>query len=642
MLTAENVLLASQRSIPPAELEKANAWLREELRTCVTPPPRITNSQWADAHRVISQGKSSEPGRWRTDRTPYLRELMDVADDPRVHTIVGMKPARMGFTEVLINTILRHIASDPAPIMYVQQTVEMAETFSKAMLWPAIRDTPVVADIIASARSRDSSHTILHKEFPGGDIGMVGANSPRGFRMVAKKIIMCDDVDGFEQNVGDEGDAIDLAIRRADSFPDKKIWIISSPTIKGVSRVEAAWEESDKRRYHVPCPRCGYEQTLNWGQLKFVSRHPIKAEYECSDCHALLGHREKMGMLRQGRWIATAPFAGIAGFHLNKLYSPFVTWDSMAEEWLRAKDTPERLQVFVNTALAETYDTQAGEKVDAHALASRRESYGPALPESVVLLTAGVDVQQDRLEVEVVGWGRQEESWGIERRVFRGDLTNIDGDAWTALAQFLDKTYEHPVGTPLRISGTCVDTGYNTKEVYSWVQKQRRGGLFATKGASAFGAPPFMAPNRSQKTATRIYLYIVGVSSLKLTLFERLKKTLPGPGYLHFPESYTEEFFTQLTSEKLVTKMKAGFPRREFIAEGRNEALDCRILAMAALGILGWDLAALADTIERKLETPVNVRHKVTPRQEPPKQDTDAPRDTWAQRTRPRGGWFSR
>lgn len=613
------------------------------MRTQVAPPPNLTTSQWADAHRVISAGKSSEPGRWRTNRTPYLRELMDVAHDPRVHTIVGMKPARMGFTEVLINTILRHIAIDPAPIMYVQQTVEMAETFSKAMLWPAMRDTPVIEAIIAAARSRDSSHTILYKEFPGGDVGMVGANSPRGFRMVAKKIIMCDDVDGFEQNVGDEGDAIDLAIRRADSFPDKKIWIISSPTIKGVSRVAAAWEESDKRRYFVPCPHCGHEQVLIWGQLKFVSRHPVQAEYECIECHARILHREKMGMLRKGRWTATAEFSGVAGFHLNKLYSPFVTWNSMVEEWLRAKETPERLQVFVNTALAETYDTNAGEKVDAHALTSRREAYGPMLPESVVLLTAGIDVQQDRLEVEVVGWGKGEESWGIERRVLRGDLTNLEGDAWTALAGFLGKTYEHPVGTPLAISGTCIDTGYNTKEVYAWVIKQRSGGLFASKGSSAFGAPVFVAPHRGQKTVARVRLYVVGASTLKMTLFERLKKTVPGPGYLHFPESYGEEFFTQLTAEKLVTRMKAGFPRREWVKEGRNEALDCRVLAMAALAILGWDLTTLAETMQRQLAAPPSVRHKVGASPPPEKaDDTPSPPVGWTQRDRSRGGWFRR
>lgn len=524
---------------------------------------------------------------------------MDVAHDPHVHTIVGMKPSRMGFTEVLINTILKTIDDDPAPILYVQQTVEMAERFSKAMLWPAIRDTQKVAGKIAPARSRDSGNTILDKDFPGGDLSMIGANSPRGFRMVAKKYVMLDDVDGFEHNVGDEGDPVDLAIRRADTFPDKKIWLFSSPTVKGASRIEAAFAESDQRYYEVPCPFCQTYQVLLWRQLKFESRDPVSTSYECQHCAKRIGHRFKMPMLRRGRWVPTAPFRGIAGFHLNKLYSPFVTWNALAEEFLRAHEIPERLQVFCNTALAETYDVMGGEKLEPHTLAARREPYGPELPREVVALTAGVDVQQDRLEVEVVGWGKGEESWGIERRVFRGDLTDVQGEAWTALDLFLQKTYAHALGFPLRISGTCIDTGYATKEVYGFTRLKHGRGLFAIKGSTTFGAPPFVPPSRGPLRKGKIKLYLVGVSTLKMTLFERLKKTSPGPGYLHYPQTYEGDFFEQLTAEKLVTKYEKGFPRRQWVREGRNEALDCRIYAMAALAILGWDLEALAGNLER-------------------------------------------
>lgn len=524
---------------------------------------------------------------------------MDVAQNPHVHTVVGMKPSRMGFTEVLINTICKTIADEPAPILYVQQTVEMAERFSKSMLWPAIRDTPRTAALIAPARSRDSNNTILDKEFPGGDLSMIGANSPRGFRMVAKKYVMLDDVDGFEANVGDEGDPVDLAIRRADTFPDKKIWMFSSPTVKGGSRIEAAFEESDKRYYEVPCPFCQTYQVLLWRQLKFDQRDPVSTSYECQHCLARIAHRYKMSMLRQGRWVPTAPFRGIAGFHINKLYSPFVTWNALAEEWLRCHEVPERLQVFVNTALAETYDVMGGEKLVPETLLARREEYGPTLPDGVVALTCGIDVQQDRLEAEVVGWGKGEESWGIEERVFRGDLTDINGEVWTALDAFLQKTYQHALGFPLRISGVGLDTGYATKEVYAFARGKHARGVFAIKGSNTFGAPPFVPPSKGPLRKGKIKLYLVGVSTLKMTLFERLKKANPGPGYMHYPMAYGPEFFQQLTAEKLVTKFEKGFPRRQWVKEGRNEALDRRIYAMAALAILGWDVDALAANLPR-------------------------------------------
>ncbi len=559
----------------------------------VAPPPKLTVSQWADRNRYLSREVASEPGKWRTDRVPYLRAIMDAMTDPTIERIVVMKAARMGATECINNAIGYFIEYDPCPILYVQQTIELGERYSKKILAPMIRDTPALATRVAEPRSRDSNSTILDKVFPGGDLTIVGANSPRGFRMVSKRVVICDDIDGFESNAGDEGDPVDLSIRRADTFSNRKIILISSPTIKGCSRIEAAFEDSDQRYFLVPCPSCGKYQRLIWGQLKFESKDPQATRYECEHCRTLIPNHAKGAMLRGGRWEATAPFRNTAGFHISKLYSPWVPWPAFVEEFLKAKKHPETLKVWVNTGLGETWDAQGGEGIDVDPLYARREHYGPTVPAGGLVLTAGVDCQGDRLEVEVVAWGRGEESWSMAYRVFHG--SPAQPEVWADLDRCLSETYtQEESGLTLRLSCTCVDTGgHFAQQAYAFVRPRQVRRIFAVKGINQPGRPLVGRP--SINNLGKVKLFPVGVDTAKDLLFGRLRIQDPGPGYLHFPFHYSAEFFQQLTAEKAVTRYHKGFPMRSWVKiRARNEALDCRVYAMAALGILNVNLDQLA------------------------------------------------
>lgn len=559
----------------------------------VAPPPKLTVSQWADAHRKLSSESSAEPGQWRTDRAPYQREIMDAVSDPQIETIVIMSSAQVGKSEILNNVIGYHIDYDPAPIMMVQPTEALAEAYSKDRIAPMIRDTPALQGKVKDVKSRDSGNTLLHKKFPGGHLTLSGANAPSSLASRPIRVVLCDEVDRYPASAGTEGDPVKLVSKRTTTFWNRKIILVSTPTIKGVSRIEAAYEDSTMEQWCLPCPSCGEHQPLTWEQIRFDREEEsvTSVKHACRECGALHGEHEwKSGA---GRWIARKKHNKTRGFHLNELASPWKSWTTVVEDFLEAKrNGTEQLKTWVNTSLGESWEEQ-GEQLEEEQLLKRREHYDTEVPAKVSVLTAAVDVQGDRLEVEVVGWGPEKESWGIEYRRFYGDPGAPD--IWNELDKYLDRDFAHESGGKIRISCTCIDSGgHFTTEVYRFCKAREHRRIFAIKGQ---GGDIAFIGRMSRTPRERCALFVIGVDNGKEKVMSWLKREFEGPGYCHFPREaergYDEEYFKGLTSEKRVIRYHKGRPRIEWVKKGgaRNEPLDLRNYAYAALEILNPNLS---------------------------------------------------
>ena len=553
------------------------------------PPPRLSVAEWADLERRLDSQSSAEPGRWITARAEYQRGIMDACSDPSVKEVVVMCAAQLGKSEILLNTIGYHMAHDPAPILMMQPTVDMAQSFSKDRVTAGLlRSTPALRGKVKDSKAKDANNTTLHKVFPGGALSLVGANSPSSLASRPIRVVLCDEVDRYPPSAGEEGDPISLAKRRAATFWNRKIIEVSTPTNRGASRIELAYEESDKRKFMVPCHDCGERQELVWSQVQWTD--PKNPHYACKHCGSCWTDANRNRAIARGEWVATKPFNGMAGFHLSALYSPWVVLADAVEEFLASKKDPMRLKTFVNTFLGETWEDQ-GEGVDDVEIAKRREDYED-MPDQVVMLTAGVDVQDDRLEVEVVGWGAGEESWSIDYRVLHGDPSSPQ--LWQQLDEVLLRTFEHPIGKPMIIRATCVDSGgHHTRAVYNYAKTRAGHRVFAIKGVGGEGKPIVGRP--SKNNIGKVPLYPVGVDTAKEMFYARLRMEEPGPGYCHFHQRFDDEHFRQLTAEKQVIRYHKGYPKRGWIkTRTRNEALDVRIYAIAALAILNVNLDNIA------------------------------------------------
>ena len=591
----------------------------KQVKKLWQPPTDLTVSQWADEKRILSAEASAEPGKWQTGRAEYQRGIMDAFSDPDVLQIVAMTSAQIGKSEVVNNIVGFFADQDPSPILVLQPTVDMAQTWSKDRLAPMLRDTPCLKDKVKDARSRDSGNTILHKSFPGGHITAVGANSAAGLASRPIRVVLCDEVDRYPASAGSEGDPVNLAIKRSTTYWNKKICLVSTPTTKGLSRIESAYEASDKRRYYVPCPKCGAHQTLIWGQVKWDKdenkKHlPNTAYYECAECQEHLTDADLIDMVRHGEWIAEEPFNGIAGFHLNELYSPWKTISEIVKDFLSSYKEPEKFKTWVNTSLGETFEEQ-GETVNDNELMARCEEYKAQVPQGGLVLTCGVDVQRDRVEIETVAWGLQEESWSVDYRVIPGKFEQQEIRQY--LDDYLDSDFKHESGVLLKISTTCIDSGDQTQDVYEYVRKRSSKRIFAVKGVGGKGQPIAGTPSniRIKKTKRGVRLYPVGTDQAKCTIYGRLKIEDAGPGYMHFPNTYDKSYFEMLTAEKLVTKFKKGFQTLEWIKiRARNEVLDLRVYALAGLKILNPNFEKIKtrlikESIKKKIEA---LREKVT------------------------------
>lgn len=633
MLQPQNL---SQKIYSQTSHNKAMEMLRKAA-SLSAPPPNLTISQWADRYRYLSSESSAEPGKWNTDRAPYQREMMDAMSDSRAEMVVIMSSAQIGKTEIVNNVIGFHIQLDPAPILLLQPTLEMAEAWSKDRFAPMLRDTQSMHGLVKDPRSRDSGNTLLHKRFPGGHITMAGANSPASLASRPIRLVLCDEVDRYPISAGTEGDPVSLAKKRTTTFWNRKVLLTSTPTIKGASRIESAFEHSDQRRFYMPCPQCGEKQTFKWQQVKWDQdeakegdeKHKSEtAVYVCEHNGCIITDADKLGMLLRGEWIAEAPFQGIIGFHINELYSPWVTFAQMVSEFLKAKKLPETLKTWVNTSLGEPWE-EAGEIVEADSLMARKESWGNEAPEDVVIVTAGVDVQGDRLEIEVKGWGIGEECWSLDYRIFYGDPAQPQ--VWAELDAYLQQPVKSKTGLYLNIACTCVDSGgHHTQMVYDFCGKRATRGVFAIKGINQPARPLVGRPSRNNRYKLR--LYPIGVDTGKEVIYGRLRIADPGHGYFHFPIERDREYFLQLTAEKQVTRFTKGVARREWIkTRARNEVLDCTVYALAALKLLSPNLEQLAEEmLFRPRPAPEQEASETAPR-EPyrPKQPWIPRMDNW-------------
>ena len=555
----------------------------------------------------MSPESSAEAGQWRTSRAPYQKEIMDAFNEPNIERIVVMTSSQVGKTEILLNAIGYYIDQDPSPMMCVQPTLQMGQSFSKDRLAAMIRDTDKIRDCVKDARSRDSGNTTMHKKFAGGHISIVGSNSASGLASRPIRILLMDEVDRYEASAGAEGSPVSLAIARTKTFSNRKIFLCSTPTIKGLSAIETAFEESDKRYYEVPCPECNHYQVLKWKNVVWDDDKPETASYACEDCGSVIDESKKQWMLKHGRWTPTAESSNTAGFHISELYSVWSKWSDMAKNFLEAKKQPEMLKTWINTALGESWEEQ-GDAVEYESLLERRLNYDhTTIPEDVLIITAGCDVQKDRIEVQTVGWGKQYEAWVIDYKIFWGDPNAQN--VWSDLDAYLKKRFKTESERMIPISCCTIDSGgHHTNMVYHFTKPRQSRRIFAIKGLSQAGKPIANRPTFVGKN--KAVLYGVGTDSAKEAIFARLSCE-PEDSTLHFCLDLDEEYFKQLTAEKRVTKFVRG--KKSLVwkqIRPRNEALDTLVYNFAAIYILNPNF----DVVEAKI-----INQDTKPREKPKK-----------------------
>ena len=589
----------------------AFAIYNEGFNAGLKPDPLMNISEWADKYRILSQKASAEPGKWRTSRTPYLKEIMDcLSPYSGIEKVVFMKGAQIGGTEVGNNFLGYIVHLSPGPVMLVMPTVDGAKRTSKTRIDPMFAAIPELKGVISDRRSKDASNTTLMKEFQGGVLVLTGANSAIGLRSMPVRYIFLDEIDAYKGDVEGEGDPVNLAIKRTSTFNRRKIFMVSTPTIQGVSRIEYEYEQSDQRHYMVPCPYCNKRQSLKWKQIHFENDDPATATYVCEHCGAIIEEHLKTWMLENGIWEKSNPKSNVAGFHLSSLYSPvgWFSWADAVKQFLDAKNKDNLLKVWVNTVLGETW-LEKGEAPEWQILFDKREDYQQEIvPSGGLFLTAGADVQKDRIECEVVAWGRNKESWSVGYFIINGDTAREE--VWNELSEFSKRYFEHSSGVMLPISRFAIDSGFATQQVYNWVRKQPINFAMAIKGTDS-GVTPLGLPTRvdlninGKRLRRGAKVWSVGTSILKSELYQFLRLTqnedesYPA-GYCHFPK-YDSEYFKQLTAEQLVTKMVRGYQKREWQkTRERNEALDCRVYARAAS--ISFGIEQFTETKWRNLE----------------------------------------
>ncbi|PAF50864.1 terminase gpA endonuclease subunit [Helicobacter sp. 13S00477-4] len=550
--------------------------------------PKLSLTEWSNTYRVLSKESSALFGRF--EALSYQIEPMNAISNPNIREVVLMWGAQLGKSEILNNTIGYYIHQNPSPILFLLPSEDMAEDYSKRRLAPMFRDTKVLDELI---NDREASNTILIKNFKGGNLALVGSNSPSKLASKPIKVLIVDEVDRCENTK--EGHSIDLAQKRTNTYYDRKIIKVSTPTIKGHSSIEREFEASDKRFYFVPCPYCGFSQTLSFENIKWSQRedgsHDLESVgYACIECGGLWSESEKNNAVSKGSWEAKNPTSKIAGFYLNALYSPFFTLKDIIKDFLESKDNVQKFQVFTNTIKAESFEPPSI-KFEENELYARRENYtASTLPDEVMFITCGVDIQHDRIEMEFRGWGLGFESWGIEYLILQGDpnLPKVWDDAYVSTK----KMFSTINGRRMYASIVLVDSGFETQKVYKFV-KMGKGRFVATKGASE-GETKKDFVNKPKKLKD-IWLYSVGTYKGKSEIFRLLQTKSFGAGYQHYNQNYSLEYFYQLTSEKLVkTKNDKGYSvyKWEKLRE-RNEALDISVLNLLGAKLKKLDVWTL-------------------------------------------------
>lgn len=656
--------------------------MRRAMRNLV-PPPDMLPSAWAEANVVIPVG-NAKPGPIRFANAPYQRGMLDVIKQRGVRRISYMTGAQLGKTTIQQCITGYFVAHEPRSQILVQPTQGDVQTFLETKLRPMLDANPAIARKMAKPRGREGVNNGRIISYIGGWLMFSWAGSPKTLRGRSAPVVQADEIDGYE--VTPEGDPGELLAQRAASFGDDALRTESStPTVEDASRIMTAYLEGDQRRYFVACPHCAHPQHLRWACVTWTGRastdvddaehdvgkehHPETAGYACEACGAVWSDGERIAAIRNAErlglgWRAEKPFKGHASFHAPEMLSTFRRLRDIVQSYLD-KLVLGDLQSFVNVSLAWTY-TERGEKADPIGLQARAEEYRAQVPAGGLYITAGVDMQADRLEVEVVAWGEAEENWSLDYHVLWGDP--LHADVWEELEDVLAATYVHETGAVMAISAACVDTGGTsgmTQAAYDWLKGKTGRRIFGIKGIAGWGRPIVEKPQRKQsgKNARKIDLFLVGVDEVKLITMRRIAATVNAPpertggaGWVHTPLGREEEWYKQLTAEKLVTRYIKGQPIREWHKpdRARNEALDCRNYATAALKIMNPPfkrlrerLAAHNAELTHKQSPAPNRAPNKTPQENsqeeapPPTQQTPPVIKRSKSTTRRHGGWAS-
>lgn len=589
------------------------------------PPRRRTVSQWADENRILVSDSSSEAGRWRTDRAPYQREIMDAFTDPKIYEIDVMASAQVGKSEIQLNMIGEAVDEDPGPMMYVQPTKEMAEDYSKRRIAPMISACPTLREKFYAAKGKDSNNTISMKLFPGGSLAIIGANSPTDLASKPIRYLLCDEIDRFPDSAGTEGDPIALAERRTETFRhNRKIVKCSTPTIKGKSKIEKAFMKGTQEEWRTECPHCRSFSFIRFDDIRFDREEfrdedgkkdwiVTNARWRCPVCQREIPEAEAKRL--PAKWFARNPKAlanGIRSFRLSAFMSPWSDWRDIALSFLHAKDDPQLLQVFHNTMLGESWELRESSS-EPQQLYGRREHYNAQVPTGVLVMTMGVDTQDNRLEYEIVGWDRDEQSWGIQRGIIPGrpDAPGV----WEEIDNLLEQEWEMANGMTLRISATFVDSGgHFTSDVYRQCARREMRRVFAIKGEPGEGKA-YVRLMKKEKDAPKGTRFMIAVDSGKEAILYGAGVEEPGARFMHFPvgddRGYDLEFFRGLLSEKqmLVRRRGQNVITWEKVHE-RNEPLDCRNYARAAYKFFHWDFTKVEKILRGEDTEPTVTRNE--------------------------------
>lgn len=562
------------------------------------PPPNMTVSEWADEHRRLSSESSAQPGKFRTEVIEYMREPMDMVGKPGIRRITLMTSAQVAKSTVLENVIAYFIHSDPCPILHVSPTLDSMKMFSKERLAPMIRDTPALTNIVKESRSRDSGNTLASKTFPGGHIAMVGSNAPAGLASRPIRVLVCDEVDRFEASAGTEGDPINLAVKRTTTFWNRVLIFVSTPGEKATSRIEKEFNDGDQRHWWCPCPHCGEHQRLKWSQVFWTDNNPNTAYYGCEHNGCVIDDQDRNDMVRKGEWRAEKEFNGNVSYHISQIYSPFAPLADGVRDFIAARDNPQLLKTWVNTFLGETWE-EKGKRLEWSDLLEQREQYETRdpIPEEVTLITGAVDVQDDRFEIEYLGWGDDYRSWSLGYHVIYGDLSAPE--IWSELKDHLALTFMHPIFGEMSPRSIAVDSGgHYTTSVYKFTQITPL--TVAIKGVEGRGKPIFGRPMKNTIGNARVIP--LGVDTIKELVAARLRvRDRDKAGFCRWPAPsendpegwYDEKYFQGLTAEELRTTFIRGFKVLKWTKiRQRNEPFDLRVYNTAAVEMLQVDINA--------------------------------------------------
>jgi len=625
------------------------------------PPPQLLPHEWAERNVRVPVG-NAVPGLIRFDNAPYQREPLDMTADPSCSRITLQWGAQVGKTMLALCAQAYRIVQNPVSQIMMQPSQGDLHTWLETKFNPLVESNAEMQALIAKPRGRDGVNNQRMKSYPGGFLMFSWSGSPKTMRGRSAPFIVCDETDGYDRT--QEGHPVGLLWQRAATFGDQRQLLeISTPTIKGGSWIESSYEQGDQRRFHVGCPHCDERQPLRWANVRWdkddEGNHlPDTARYTCEGCGTLWSDGERIAAIRNGYWVAARPFRGHASYHLSELYSCFRRLADIVQSFLEKKAAND-MQTFINVSLAETWEEQ-GERADPSGLMARSERFAAPVPGGGLVLTAGIDMQPDRLEIETVAWGLGEESWSVDYAVLWGDP--LHGDVFADLDDYLAQTFLHQSGAQLAISAACLDTGGTggyAQAAYEYARTRTGRRLFAIKGVGGWGRPIVSAPSRksSGQRARKVDLFTVGVDEAKLIVQRRLGAVVPGPGYCHFPADRGPEWFDGLTAEQLVTKYVRGFPLREWHKRrDRNEPLDCRVYSFAALKILNPNLPraakrlAVPDADEQAAPKPdtLTLPARVSIKENPPEEPKDAGNDTGGKRRfrkksrRGAGGWVKK